>query len=143
VKKPPLWICPRCGARLVRKHLSHSCGTFALEALFTRSEPQVLELARRYVAVLAALGDVQVLPQRTRLVGVARVRFAQLLPRKDHLIAGFALHRGLKSNRVIKTEDYGPRWRYHFVAIRSDRDLDDQLGAWLRESYEQVGLQSS
>ena len=28
-----LWICPRCGARLVSPNLWHSCGTFTVEDL--------------------------------------------------------------------------------------------------------------
>jgi hypothetical protein len=138
---PGISICPRCGARLVTRNLSHSCGTFTLEGLFPRSEPAVLDLARKYVAMLYGLGDVQVIPQKTRLTCVARVRFAGLQPRKDRFLASFALHRRLGSPRIIKTEDYGPRWRIHFVTVRDEADLDDELGAWLQESHDVVGMQ--
>ena len=57
-----------------------------LKALFSGSAPGVLAAARQYVAVLESLGDVQVLPQKTRLVAVARVRFAGLYPRKDDVV---------------------------------------------------------
>lgn len=134
-----VWTCPKCGARLVTKNLWHSCGRFTLEDLFRRSDPSVLTLARQYVRLLRSLGDVQILPQKTRLVCVARVRFAGLTPRKDHFVAGFALRRWLKTPRVHKTEDYGPRWRAHFVRIRSAADLDDELRGWLQESHDQVG----
>ena len=79
---PALWICPKCGARLVSRNLWHSCGQYTLETLFADAAPGVLELARAYVAMLHSLGDVQVIAQRTRLVCVARVRFAGLIPRK-------------------------------------------------------------
>lgn len=139
---PRISICPRCGARLVTKNLWHSCGTFTLEGLFSRAEPAALDLARKYVAMLHTLGDVQVIPQKTRLTCVARVRFAGLQPRKDGFQASFALHRWLDSPRIIKTEDYGPRWRIHFVSVRDDADLDDELRAWLQESHDVVGTQS-
>ena len=139
---PEISICPRCGARLVTRNLSHSCGTFSLEGLFFMSEPAVIDLARKYVAMLYALGDVQVIPQKTRLTCVARVRFAGLQPRKDGFLASFAVHRWLDSPRVIKIEDYGPRWRFHFVSIRDEADLDDELKAWLQESHDIVGTQS-
>ena len=139
---PAISICPRCGARLVTKNLWHSCGTFTLEGLFPRSEPAVVDLARKYVAMLYSLGDVQVIPQKTRLTCVARVRFAGLQPRKDDFLASFALHRWLDSPRIVKTADYGPRWRAQFVAVRSEADLDDELRAWLQESHDVVGLQS-
>ena len=136
-----LWICPKCGARLVSRNLSHSCGQFTLEGLFPRSEAEVLELARSYVEMLRALGDVQVLPQRTRLVCVARVRFAGLYPRRHDFDASFALHRWLHSDRIVKTADYGPRWRGHYVRIGRQSDLDEELRAWLQESHDVVGLQ--
>jgi hypothetical protein len=88
------------------------------------------------------LGDVQVLPQKTRLVAVARVRFAGLYPRKNDFLASFALHRWVASPRVVKTTDYGPRWRAHFVRIESTGDLDEELRAWLQESHDVVGMQS-
>ena len=46
----------------------------------------------------------------------------------------------MKSPRVVKTEDFGPKWRVHFVDIRSAADLDDELHKWLEESFETVGI---
>jgi hypothetical protein len=138
---PDMWICPTCGARLVSRNLSHSCGQFTLDDLFAAAAPGVIDLARRYVEILRSLGDVQIIPQKTRLVCVARVRFASVYPRKKGFLAGFALRRWLESSRIVKTEDYGPRWCYHFVLVQSDADLDDDLRAWLQESHDTVGHQ--
>jgi len=137
----PLWTCPRCGARLVSRNLWHSCGRFTLDDLFAGAADGVPELARRYVALLRSLGDVQILPQKTRLVCVARVRFAGLYPQKTGVLAYFALQRWASNARIIRTEEYGPRWRLHFVRLRSDADLDDELRAWLQESHDTVGVQ--
>jgi hypothetical protein len=142
VMKRALWYCPKCGARLVTRNLWHSCGRFTLEGLFSGSAPKTLAAARKYVALLRSLGDVQVLPQKTRLVAVARVRFAGLYPRKSHFLASFALHRWLTNDRIVKTIDYGPRWRAHYVRIESAADLDDELRSWLQESCDIVGMQS-
>jgi hypothetical protein len=127
---------------LVSRNLWHSCGQFTLEELFATAEPSVLELARTYVSMLQSLGDVQVIPQKTRLVCGARVRFAGLSPRKDGFLASFALRRWLDSPRIVKKADYGPRWRGHYVLVQSGADLDDELKAWLQEAHDTVGLQS-
>jgi Domain of unknown function (DUF5655) len=137
-----VWICPKCRARLVSRNLWHSCGQFTLEALFAGAAPGVLELARAYVAMLQSLGDVQVIPQKTRLVGVARVRFAGLSPRQRGFQASFALHRWLDSPRILKRVDYGPRWRGHYVRVQARTDLDDELRGWLQEAHDVVGLQA-
>lgn len=141
IKLPPLWVCPKCGARLVSRNLSHSCGRFTLEALFDNAQPGVLKLARKYVQMLRSLGDVQVIPQKTRLVCVARVRFAGLSPRKSGFQVAFALRRHLDNQRIVKTIDYGPRWQMHLVDVKSDDDLDNELRTWLQESHDTVGLQ--
>jgi hypothetical protein len=140
-KQPPLWVCPKCGARLITRNLWHSCGRFTLEALFDNAQPGVLGLARNYVRMLRSLGDVQVVPQKTRLVCVARVRFAGLSPRKPGFLVAFALRRRLSSKRIVRTVDYGPRWQGHFVEVKSDGDLDDELRDWLQEAHDTVGLQ--
>ena len=137
----PLWICPTCGARLVSRNLWHSCGRFTLASLFRGARPGVLTLARQYVRMLRSLGDVQVIPQKSRLVCVARVRFAGLSPRKRGFVAAFALRRWIDSPRIATRVDYGPRWRGHFVVVQSASDLDDELRAWLQEAHDTVGVQ--
>jgi hypothetical protein len=91
--------------------------------------------------MLLSFGDVQIIAQKTRLVCVARLRFAGLYPRSDGFLASFALHRWLNSPRIVRTADYGPRWRGHVVLVRTEADLDDELKAWLQESHDIVGLQ--
>ena len=88
------------------------CG-YRLEELFARAEPSVLELARTYISMLRSLGDVQVISQKTRLVCVARVRFAGLSPRKNGFLASFPCIGGWTAPRIVETADYGPRWRGH------------------------------
>src|SRR5262245_35409559 len=141
VKRRPVWTGPDCGARLISRNLSHSCGKFAIEDLFAGARPGVLGLARKYVRLLRSLGDVQVIPQKTRLVCVARVRFAGLTPRKTGFRVGFALRRWLENPRIVKRVNYGPKWRGHFVDVRCENDLDDELRTWLQEAHDTVGLQ--
>lgn len=138
----PVWICPKCGARLVSRNLWHSCGTFTLEALFAKSTPAALEIARQTVALMKSLGDTQVLPQKTRVVCVARVRFGGFTSRRNGIEVNFALHRWLESPRIVKTTDYGPRWLAHSVNVESLEGLDEELRMWLQESHDVVGLQS-
>jgi hypothetical protein len=121
--------------------MSHSCGNFSLDELLRGTLPSVRETAGEYIELLRSLGDTQVIAQKTRLVCVARVRFATMQPRKTYLLAGFVLHRWLDSSRMVKREDYGPRWRYHWLRLASTADLDPELRMWLQESHDVVGLQ--
>src|SRR5262249_57616402 len=91
--------------RMVGKKVGGLGGKFWVEGLFIGAKRGVLELAQEFPEILKSLGDVQVLPQKTRLVCVSRVRFAGLYPRKDGFLASFALHRWVDSPRIIKTAD--------------------------------------
>src|SRR5262249_32979095 len=122
-------------------NLWHSCGRFTLASLFRGARPGVLALAREYVRMLQSLGDVQVIPQKSRLVCFARVRFAGLYPRNGGFLASFALLRWIDNPRIIKKVDYGPRWRAHFVAVQSIADVDGELRTWLQEAHDTVGVQ--
>jgi hypothetical protein len=42
---------------------------------------------------------------------------------------------------IVKTDDFGPRWRSHPVRVQSREDLDDELRTWLQESHDTVGVQ--
>lgn len=143
VAKPPLWQCPNA----VPDWSAGICGTRAVGLRWRHCFPVPLlgssELPASMWHLLESLGDVQVLPQKTRLVAVARVRFAGLYPRKDHFLASFALHRWLTDARIVKTIDYGPRWRGHYVRITSAADLDAVRRAWLQESHDIVACRRS
>jgi hypothetical protein len=60
---PDVWICPKCGARLVGRNLWHSCGQFTLEDLFAGTGSGVLELARGYVAMHRWLSSPRIVKQ--------------------------------------------------------------------------------
>jgi len=137
----PLWQCPKCGAWFVSENLWHTCGTFSLEALFARSEPHVFQLFERYAEMVRACGPVIMVPQKTRVVFMVRVRFAGAVPRKAYLRCTFALPRPNPDPRFVKIETYNPRWHGHTLHARSQADLDDQVQAWLCESYAYFGQQ--
>jgi len=140
-KLRPLWQCPKCGARLVTANMWHSCGNFSLEDLFAKSEPQVRPLFEKFAEFVRRCGPVTMIPQKTRVVFMDRVRFAAAYPRKDHFVCGFMLGRRISHPRVVKIEKLGPALRGHHVKICAVADLDETLLGWLRESYEFYGRQ--
>ena len=139
-KLPPVWHCPKCGARLVTRNMWHSCGRFSLEALFARSEPRVMDLFRRFERMVRACGPVVMIPQKTRIVFVARVRFAGCHVRRRYLLCGLALPRRTPHPRFVKIESFNEHWHGHWFRIESAEQLDGVVQRWLRESY-RIGVQ--
>jgi hypothetical protein len=131
----PLWECPKCGAKLVTKNMSHSCGRYTLEALFAKSDPVVLRIFDRLAEMVRECGPVTIVPQKTRVMFQVRVRFLGCMPRKSYLLCNFEFARRRTHPRFRKIETYAPRWHGHLLRVDSVRELDDQVAEWIREAY--------
>jgi hypothetical protein len=80
------------------------------------------------------------IPQKTRVVFQARMRFAGATPRKSHLICHFVLPRRIDHERFHKIETFNPRCHAHYLRISEEAELDVDVAGWLKEAYE-VGEQ--
>lgn len=90
--------------------------------------------------MVRACGPVHMIPQKTRVVFQARMRFAGVMPRKSHLICHFVLPRKIDSERFYKIETFNPRCHVHCLRVSEEADLDGDVARWLKEAY-QVGQQ--
>ncbi len=138
--KRPLWKCPKCGAKFVTRNIWHACGRYSLKALFARSEPHVWRVYQQYVKLVRSIGPITVIPQKSRIVFMTRIRFAGGTPRKSYFDAGFLYPRPLRSPRITGSMKFSPRQYGYRVHLRSLRDLDAEFRRWLRTAY-RVGLQ--
>jgi len=132
---PPLWRCPKCGAELVVRNMSHSCGRYSLKALFARSEPWVFRLFRKFERMVRACGPVKMIPQKTRAVFLTRVRFAAVYPRKSGLLCSIALPRVHRDPRFREITRYAKHFVTHIMLVERENQLDRQVQSWLKESY--------
>jgi hypothetical protein len=115
--------------------MSHSCGKFSLEDLLARSNPRVAKVFREFARMVRACGPVHVIPQKTRVVFQARMRFAGVMPRKSHLICHFILRRKIDNERFHKIETFNPRCHAHYLRVAEEADLDTNVARWLNEAY--------
>jgi hypothetical protein len=92
-------------------------------------------LFMKFAEMVRECGAATMIPQKTRVVFMVRVRFAGAYPRKTYLLVGFALARRLKSRRIKKIEEYAPHFIGHLLEIHTEADLDAQLKSWIQESF--------
>ena len=135
-----LWRCPECGERFTTRNQSHSCGSFDLDALFTRCDPVVRQLYERFVGIVKACGPARVIPQKTRIALQVRMRFAALMPQKAALKGHLVLARRREDARFLRIDSYSRRSHVHVFRLRSEQDLDDTFCSFIAEAYE-VGRQ--
>ena len=133
--KKPLWKCPRCSARFVTANSWHSCGKNTLKVLFAKSDPHVIRVFRRFEKLVRSCGRVTMIPQKTRVAFMVRVRFAGAYPRKSHLLCGLGLPRRIRHPKLVKYQAYAPHFRGHLFRIDSEKDFDNRFLSLLRESY--------
>jgi hypothetical protein len=141
-KQRPLWKCPKCGARLVTARMWHSCGRYKLSELFARSDIGVRRAFRKLARMVRACGPVTMLPQKTRVVFMTRVRFVAVYPRKRSLEIGIELPERRPHPRFHKIESYTRHMHGHYLRIERADQLDAQVQLWLRASY-RLGAQKS
>jgi hypothetical protein len=134
-----LWECPRCGAKLVTKNLSHACGAHSVEKFLEGKTDIGRDLFRRFVTLIARCGPYELAPAKTRVAFMAAVRFASVNRiGSDSIDVHFVLPRMIDSPRFRKVEHLGKLYVHH-VRLRDRRDFNRQLAGWLRQSYVEYG----
>jgi hypothetical protein len=138
--KLPLWKCPKCGHRFVTKNLSHSCVRVRLADHFRGKPAERRRTWNKWVATARACGPVTAYAQKSRIVIMARVRFAGAVVHNSYLDAGLWLRRRADHPRLRRVENFGVLgYGLHF-RLESPDDIDDALAALMCEAY-RVGTQ--
>lgn len=141
----PLSTCPSCGHRFVTPNVWHSCTRISLDEAFARSTPEARAAFERFADLAAVCGPIEVIAQRTRIVIMARVRFAGAIVLRDRVRLNVALTRQLEAPWIERIESYGPRWNAHRFVVHTAADVDAIAGlpAIVCEGYRDLGMQGS
>ncbi|MFQ5943920.1 MAG: DUF5655 domain-containing protein, partial [Anaerolineales bacterium] len=130
-----LWTCPECGHRFVTPNIWHSCGNYELEDHFVDREAAVRETFTELERIVQEIGPVTVYAQKTRIVFQVRTRFAAVMTRKKWLNLQLWLRREVSHPLLQRVEMFTYRDHGHIFRLQSPQDIDEQLVAFLRESY--------
>lgn len=145
---PPCVMTESSGSarRAVGGSSAGTCGTHAGTTRSSRSSHRrgsgARELFEGFERLIATCGEYEVAPAKTRVAFMGRVRFAGVNAISDRgMTISFALPKPMHHVRIRKVEQVAPGWYGHWMRITSPEQLDDELLAWLRESYHQMGMQ--
>jgi hypothetical protein len=126
--------------------MAHSCVTVPLDDIFARSTPAARAAFDAYVELIARCGAVEIIGQKSRIVIMARVRFAGATVLRDSVRLNIALTRKLDEPWVERIETYlGGRWNAHRFRVKSPEELRaiPNLGALVCEGYRDLGMQAA
>ena len=130
-----MWRCPKCGARFVTRNMPHSCGRFSLDDHFISKAPTVRAAFDRLRQIVERCGAVEMIPQKTRIVFLARMRFAAAMPRRNWLEGHLNLARRVDDVRFFKVVRYGANTYTHSFRAPDASFFDAPFAALVRESY--------
>jgi Domain of unknown function (DUF5655) len=136
-----MWSCPQCGRGFANRNQSHACAPLGdLDQHFAHAAPEVRAAFDRVLAVVSALGPVEVLPEKTRIALHIRMSFAAFVPRRHWLNGHLVLARHIGSPRFLRIQELSPHNVLHTFRLTSPADVDAEFVTWLAEAY-RVGSQ--
>lgn len=115
--------------------MSHSCGRWELDAHFRGKANAVREAFDRLRQLIESCGPVEMIPQKTRIVFLTRMRFAAVMPRSTWLDGHLNMARAIRDPRFTKVVRYGPATYTHSFRARDASFFDAKFAAFVRESY--------
>lgn len=138
-----LWKCPRCGAKLVSKNLSHSCVKTSVRAFYAGKPATGVRFAKAFIAAVREVGPVTLHPVKTRIAIMVDVRFAAINRiNRDGIRGHLWLREQHASDRFERIEKLGRTdYLYHFE-ISEQRPIDDELRRFIALAYAN-GIRSS
>jgi hypothetical protein len=107
-------------------------------ALYADRPAEVRAIHDRIWRVVSSLGDVEVAPKKGYLSLRRRTQFGMLKPAAHHVDLGLILPAEPVTDRLESAATFNALFT-HRVRVRSERDVDDELGRWLRAAYDRAG----
>jgi Domain of unknown function (DUF5655) len=128
-----MWTCPRCGRAFANRNQVHTCAPLTtLDDHFAGTDPVVRALFDR---ILAELGPVTVLPEKTRIALAIRMSFAAFMPRRHWLDGHLVLAREAEHPRFRRVQAMSRRNVVHEFRLTGPDDVDPAFVALLHEAY--------
>lgn len=134
-KPQKLWTCPKCGRIFQRAGQQHSCKKVPISQHFKNKDLAKELYDKLLKRIEEKIGKYKVvsLPCCVHLFG--NYDFIALLPKKDKLEIRFMLDRELKNPRIFATPPLSKKTYKNCLYISDEKDIDEELIAWLKESY--------
>jgi hypothetical protein len=134
-----IWTCDACG-REFGKRQAHFCApAISPDDYFASRPPVEREIFEAVRDHLESLGPVIIEPVGVGILFKGKRTFVELRPRTKWVSLSFGLERRVEHPRITRTTRTKTSRTYHGVNIRSPEDIDEQVRAWLNESYVDLG----
>jgi len=130
------WQCPECNRRFKNHNQDHSCGQYSVEEHFENKDVSVFNIFQEISRELQKNCQFDIHAVKNAILFWREVNFIAFKPRKRWLDIEFVLQREVNEFPVNKVVQASKTQFAHFVRLQYESEIDDQLLAWLYESYQ-------
>jgi hypothetical protein len=132
----PGWICPECGRLFGRTGQSHDCAPgMTLEEYFSTGPAHERPVFDAVMHHLATVGPVHADVVSVGIFLKNPRKFAELRPMQRWVALSFSLSRVIEHPKITRRMKGSSRRTYHVVRLYGPIDVDEDVRAWLTESY--------
>ena len=132
----PFWTCPRCYRQFGKARQAHLCAPgITVDAYFADRPPEQRAICDAVIAHLESLGPLVVDPVDVGILLKRDRTFAELRGRKKWLALSMILPRAEHAPRIARRTNVSAGRVANFVNLAHPDEVDDQVRAWLTESY--------
>ena len=133
-----IWSYPACGREFARQR-SHVCApALSVDEYFALRPPEERSIYEAVRGHIEALGPVIVEPVNVGIFFKGKRNFVEIRPKTRWVDVTFGLNRVFDHPRFSRTMRSKTARTYYAVRVTSAADIDDELKAWLTESYFEV-----
>ncbi len=130
-----VWTCEACGREFGTRQ-SHVCApALSVDAYFAARPPVEREIFEAVRDHLVSLGPVIVEPVAIGILFKRRRTFVELRPKARWVELCIGSNYRREHPRITRTVKMSSGRAYHGIRITSPTDIDDEVRAWLTESY--------
>lgn len=109
-----------------------------LEEYFSTGPERERPIFEAVMAHLSTLGPVHLEPVSVGIFIKKSGSFLELRPKTRWVALSFPLPRKVQHSKIARKPIVAGALTYHFVNMRGPEDVDDDVRAWLTESYHAV-----
>ena len=130
------WVCPRCEREFDRTRQSHVClpGNSVADT-FAGTRGWQRPICDAVIEHVESLGPVHVDAVGVGVFLKHQSKFAELRPMVRALSLSLVLPRPVQDGRFTRRPAGSAHRYWHFMRLTGVADVDDQVRAWLDESY--------
>lgn len=129
------FICPKCARPLTKQNSWHYCQKTNIKTLFENKPKELLAVFKKLQAQVGRWPGVSFSAAKTCVVFIAAKTFLVVKVMKQELDLKFVLPHETDAFPIYKQAKYGNKLE-HYIRLREPADLDSDVLALLRQSYE-------